>query len=721
MKQVSQHYQSGALSVIEVPAPALRDGGVIVETQASLVSAGTEKMLVDLAKASLVGKAMARPDLVRQVVDKARQEGIASTVAKVRARLDTPIPLGYSCAGRVLEVGRALATNPRAPRVGDLVACGGAGYANHAELNFVPLNLCARVPEGVTAEDAAFVTVGAIALQGVRQAAPVLGERVVVIGLGLIGQLTAQLLRAGGCKVLGHDLDPARMDLAQRLGADAIAGDRPLAEAVAAFTDGRGADAVIVTASAKSSAPVIAAAEVARVKGRVVVVGMVGMDLPRDVFYRKELALSLSMSYGPGRYDPEYEEGGRDYPFAHVRWTEQRNMAAFLEQVERGAVRPRELITHRIPIAEAASAYELMRAQPASAYLGIVLSYPDAPRRTPGLIAAARRVDAPAAADAIDRDRPGVGFVGAGNFATGVLLPALASLDRARLTGVVTATGMSARNVARRHGFRFAGTDRGALFEDPDTDLVVIATRHDLHAPLVVEALAAGKAVLCEKPLAIDRAQLARVVAAAQEHGGRLTVGFNRRFSPLLRRARAHMVGRSGPLVMSYRVNAGQLPAGSWILTPEGGGRVIGEVCHFVDALQFLTGAPPTRVHACAARGAADCLHVTLEFADGSTGAIVYTAVGDRAIAKERLEVFGPDRAVILDDYRDATFARGGKRKREGGRRQDKGFSDELAAVLDAVTKGAPMPITLAELVATTEATFAIEESLRTRAPVELG
>jgi predicted dehydrogenase/threonine dehydrogenase-like Zn-dependent dehydrogenase len=650
---------------------------------------------------------MARPDLVRQVVDKVRREGLVTTLDKVWTKLDTPIPLGYSCAGRVLDVG----PNVEMTR-GDRVACAGAGWANHAEYNLIPKNLCVRMPDGLGDEEASFVTLGAIALQGVRQAQPTLGERIVVLGLGLLGLLTVQLLKANGCGVFGFDPAPDRARLACELGAD-TARHEALADGVKAFTGGLGADAVIITASTKSDEPVNTAAEIARFKARIVVVGFVGMNLRRDLYYKKELDLRLSMSYGPGRYDPRYEEQGQDYPVAYVRWTEQRNMQAFLELVRDGRVTPQALISHRFTIHEAERAYALLASK--EPYLGIILTYPDDRAAAP--LRLIRLKDTPARA----RKGPlGIGFIGAGNFARSVLLPQAARIDGLRLTGVATATGMSGQHMATKYGFGYATTDYQQILDDPQTEAVFIVTRHASHAPMVCAALRAGKTVFVEKPLACDLAQLSEVVDTAEATGGRLMVGFNRRFAPHVRQAKTCLESCATPLIALYRVNAGAVPTDSWLVDAEGGGRVIGEVCHFVDTLQFLAGAEPVRVHALQAAGQRDALSIQITFSDGSIGTIVYSSLGDPSFPKEYVEVFGACRVVVIDDFRDARFVTDGRHKRSRLRRQDKGIAGEIEAFFQAVRTGEPMPVALGSLVLTTLTTFAIEASLRTAAAVEV-
>lgn len=705
MKQVVQSYRTGVLKVADVPAPHVGSGSILVATRASLISSGTEKQLIDLARASLAGKAMARPDLVRRVIRNVKRDGLKPTFEKVFAKLDTPIPLGYSIAGEVLEVGRGVSGYA----VGDRVACAGAGLANHAEINAVPKNLTVRIPVGVDDEDASFVTLGAIALQGVRLAAPTLGERILVMGLGLIGLLTVQLLKANGCVVLGFDPNPERAALAVKLGADAAISSG-LTEAVAGFTSGYGADAVIITASSNSSEPINQAAEASRLKGRIVVVGLVGMTIDREPFYKRELEFKLSLSYGPGRHDPAYEIAGHDYPLAHVRWTEQRNMEAFLQLIAAGKVTPKALVTHRFAIADAEQAYGLMeRGEP---HLAMLLTY------TSRAAAAAL----PAAQVASSRAKAAggrVGFVGLGNYAKGVLLPALKKCEGVTLATVVTSTGMSAGHSADKFKFENAATDPDAVLSDDTIGTVFIATRHDTHATLASKALQAGKNVFCEKPLAIDDDGLSSVVEAASTSAGLLTVGFNRRFAPLLVQAKKALEPRSGPLVMLYRVNAGAIPMDSWIQRDEGGGRIVGEVCHFIDTLAFLSASLPIEVSAVTASGFADSVSVLIRFADGSTGTIVYSSIGDAALAKEYIEVFAAGRVVQLNDFCELTVTRDGKQAVRKGA-QDKGQAALVFAFISAVKAGGPPPIPLPELIAVTETTFAIEEALRTGAVVAL-
>jgi predicted dehydrogenase/threonine dehydrogenase-like Zn-dependent dehydrogenase len=707
VKQVEQNYRSGELRVADVPAPRAGDSMLLVATRVSLISSGTELQAIKLAKASLVGKAIARPDLVRRVISNVKRDGLRPTFEKVFTKLDTPIPLGYSLVGEVVDVGRNVTNHS----VRDRVACAGAGFANHAEFNVAPKNLTVAVPPSVSDEDASFVTLGAIALQGVRVAAPTLGERVVVMGLGLIGLLTVQILKANGCRVIGFDPNEARVELARQLGAD-MAVNTSLVEVTHSFTGGMGADAVIVTASSKSSEPINQAAGISRMKGRIVVVGLVGMELDREPFYKRELDLRLSLSYGPGRHDPAYEISGHDYPLPYVRWTEQRNMEAFLQLVAEGRVTPKSLVTHRFSIAEAEKAYALMeRSEP---HLAILLTYPDQKGRVIERVLVKPRPAATAAGVSI-----GVGFIGFGNYAKGVLAPALLKHDRVRLTVVATSTGISAGFSADKFGFAAAATDPAAVLTDEATQVVFVATRHDTHAQLTAAALRGGKHVFCEKPLSLDDVGLADVMAAANASSGLLTVGFNRRFAPLLVKAKSALEPRSGPLVMLYRINAGAIPGDNWTHGKEGGGRVLGEVCHFVDTLTWIAGSGPIEVFAVAARDNKDAVSIVLRFADGSTGTIVYSSLGDAAVAKEYIEIFSNGLVIQLDDFRALTVTRSGKATvtRSG---QDKGQAGLVDAFLTAIASGGKPPIPLEELRAVTEATLAIEDSLAAGAAIEL-
>lgn len=726
MKAVLQSYGSGELEVAELPAPALQPGGVLVRNAVSLISAGTEKLMVDLAQKSLLGKARDRPDLVRRVFDKLRRDGLMATLETVRSRLDNPIPLGYSCAGTVIEVGEGV--NDVKP--GDRVACAGAGYANHAEVVFVPRNLVVPLPEGVPFEAACFTTVGAIALQGLRLAEIELGETVAVIGLGLVGLLAAQLAKASGARVVGMDTNPARCALARELGIDdAVAIAHALGERCRTLTSGHGADKVIVAASTKSSEPIALAGEVARTRGIVSVVGAVGMDVPRPPYYDKELTLRVSRSYGAGRYDPEYEEKGRDYPIGYVRWTENRNMEAFVAQLAAGTVRTEPLVSHRFAIAEADRAYNLLAGKSKEPYLGLLLTYPET---GPTPDAGTRRLDltpevTQGSATSTGKTTLRFGALGAGLFATGTLLPTLAKIDGVTLDGLVTATGIKARHAARKFGFAFATTDEAEVLGAEGIDAVMIATRHHLHARQALAALEAGQHVFVEKPLCLNEDELEMLVAAhraSQEspprsHPPRLMVGFNRRFAPLAVELRQHFAQVDEPLALHYRINAGQIPLDHWTQDPDqGGGRIVGEVCHFVDFAVFLTGARPVAVNARALPNGGtyrdDNLVATLTLADGSLATITYLANGSNALAKERIEVSGGGASAVLDNFRRLELMRGSRRRViKGGLRQDKGHAAQLAAFVRSLRQGDPTPIPFEEIVAVTRATFDIRRRLR--------
>ena len=720
MKQLIQSYKTGELGLFDVPPPALDENGILVATTASLVSAGTEKMIVDIAKKSLLGKAKARPDLVKQVVQKMKQEGIKNTLEKVFTKLDTPIPLGYSCAGIAIDVGH----NVSGISIGDRVACGGAGYASHSEINYVPQNLLVKIPEGVDDADASFVTVGAIALQGVRQAEPALGERIAVIGLGLLGQLTVQLLKANGCKVLGTDLDPDKLVLAKKLGVDQAVPLSDLLEAAAQFTDGRGVDTVIITASTSSNQPITDAGEIVRLRGKVVVVGMVGMEIPRNAYYKKELDIRLSMAYGPGRYDPQYEEKGIDYPFSYVRWTEQRNFEAFLGLVAEGRVTPKALVTHRFDFADALQAYELLEGKIKEKYLGIVLQYPQKHVQGKTIVLRETSHVSPLRSETVC-----YGLVGAGNFAKAVILPILKKVGGYEPVAVCTATGISAHATGTKYGFSSITTDPDEVFLSDNINTVLITTRHDTHAEYVIKALQTGKHVFVEKPLCITSEELEKIEEAHQQleasgHPPLLMVGFNRRFSPLIGKMKE--VLKDAPMALTYRVNGGTIPREVWIQDPAiGGGRIIGEVCHFVDTCSFLTGSQPVSVFASCVRKPdqsvpdEDNTSIIITYTNGSTATINFFAYGNRQMPKEYLEAFSGNTAMQMTDFRELVIFTGNKKKRLKSANQDKGFAGEFTAFRDAVKTGVPA-ICFKSIVATTRVAFAALESLRSGTLVSL-
>ncbi len=717
MKQIVQQQKNGRLEVADVPAPMLQPQGVLVQTAFSLISAGTERAKVEVAQKSLLGKAMARPDQVRQVVQTYQQLGFQATYQKVVNKLEALSPLGYSTAGIVVAVGEQVT----GLKVGDKVACAGGGYASHAEIIYVPQNLCAPVPSGVPLAQAAYTTLGAIAMQGVRQAEPALGETVGVIGLGLLGLLTVQLLRAAGCRVVGLDVNPVRCTLARELGADVAASphDADL-EAEARRYSPAGLDAVILTAATRSSDPIVLAAHLARERARLVVVGAVGMDIPRSPFYEKELEVRLSRSYGPGRYDPEYEEKGRDYPIGYVRWTEGRNMVAFLGLLAQGKLDMAPLTTHCYPVEEAETAYQLIQGEMEAPFLGVLLDYgvdeavvPEFPTRTPIRVTTAAGPPRPVV----------LALLGAGSFAQSMLLPHLQKNEAVSLRLVVTPSGLTARSVAEKAGFALCAADPETALVDEQVNLVVIASRHDSHADLVRRSLQAGKSVFVEKPLALTPTQLAEVTKTYAELSRPFVmVGFNRRFAPLVRSLRTFLAPVGEPMLLYYRVNAGYIPPDHWIQDREiGGGRLVGEVCHFVDLLLHLVRQPVTQVFAYGlpdgGRYNQDNITAVLRFADGSVGTILYAANGDKRLPKERIEVFAAGKAAVLDDFRQLTLVSNGKQTVEKSR-PDKGHGAEMAALVTAVQRDSDEPVPFSESVLVTQTMFAIATSLATGEPV---
>lgn len=709
MRQIVRNIRDGHLATLEVPAPSPSRGAVVVRIVASLVSAGTERMAADLAKKSLLGKALERPDQVRRVLEKLKQEGLFSTLRQLNARLEEPLSLGYASAGVVLEVGVGVTGF----KPGDRVASNGP----HAGVVAVPQNLCAQVPDGVPFEHAAFGVLGAIALQAVRLARCQVGETVFVIGLGLVGQLTVGLLRAAGIRVFGTDLDAGRCDLALKMGAlEARLGLSP--PDIEAATGGRGADAVIVAAATSSRAPMDLAVGAVRKKGRVVLVGVAGLELDRRPFYFKECEFVVSSSYGPGRYDPEYEERGHDYPAAYVRWTEQRNLGAVLDLMGRGELDVSPLITHRFPITEAEKAYDLIE-KGGEPHMGVVLEYPaeEAP---------VRRVEMRAG-----MPRPGgigVGILGAGSFARSTLIPAIRRVPSLEPRVLCSAGGLSAATTGRKHGFAAATTDEAVVLADPSVHAVFLLTRHNQHARQVVAALGAGKHVFVEKPLALTVEELAAVEEALASAPDRLlTVGFNRRFSPAAARVKAFFADGPGPLTASIRFNAGMIPQEHWTQNAEeGGGRIIGEACHAIDVACFLVGAPPVRVFAESIGGPSapavtdDQCFITLRHANGSVSSVAYLAGGDRVFEKERVEVIGGGRVAVIEDFRTVVTVIGGRTQRKRAWQQDKGHQAEIEAFARAIASGGPAPIPWAELRAVSLAAILAVRSLREGVPFDI-
>jgi len=709
MKQILQNLNNGATELADIPCPALQRGQLLIRTRQTLVSAGTERMLVEFGKGNWIEKARQQPDKVRMVVDKVKTDGLLPTLESVRNKLDQSLAMGYCNVGTVLEVGGGVAGFS----VGDRVASNG----RHAEVVAVPANLCAKVPDGVSDEEAAFTVLGAVALQGIRLAQPTLGETVVVTGLGLVGLLTVQLLKAQGCRVLGLDFDPRKLDLARQFGAetaDLAAGQDPLA-AARALSRGRGVDAVLITAATHSNEPVSQAARMCRKRGRIVLVGVAGLALSRADFFEKELTFQVSCSYGPGRYDPNYEERGVDYPVGFVRWTEQRNFEAVLDMLAEGQIDARSLISHRFPIAQAEQAYALVGGDLPS--LGILLGYLAADEQP----AAALRRDTVR----LGLPRPALGkaclgFVGAGNYAAAVLMPAFKAAG-ARLKTVASAGGVSGAHAGRKFGFELATTDADKIFADEEISAVVLATRHNAHAGQVCQALRAGKPVFVEKPLALTLEELARIEDAhARACQPLLMVGFNRRFAPHTVKIKALLDAVAEPKALVMTVNAGAVPASHWTQDPDiGGGRVIGEACHFIDLLRHLAGAPIASWQASRLGGrpglpaADDRAVITLHFADGSVGTIHYLANGHPSFPKERLEVFAAGGILQLDNFRKlAGYGWPGFDKLNLWR-QDKGQKACAAAFVSALEQGGAPPIPFDELLEVSRVTVEVGQSLR--------
>ena len=726
MKQVIQSIRNGKLKVVQVPDPITKPGHVLIANAFSAISAGTEKMAIELAQKSLLGKARERPDQVRRVLEKWRNEGFFRTLAQVREKLDEPMTMGYSSAGVVLACGAGVQDF----KPGDRVASNGP----HAGVASVPKHLCAQIPETVSFEQAAFTVLGAIALQGVRLAKLELGNTAFVIGLGLIGQLTVALLKAQGCHVIGTDLDASKCELALRMGAD-YAKPEMKAEDIMKLTQGLGADAVLITASTKSDGPVDLAGEAVRKKGRVVAVGAVGLNLPRRPYYFKEAEFVVSCSYGPGRYDPEYEEQGHDYPAAYVRWTEQRNMQAVLDLMAAGKLNVCPLISHRFKIENAEAAYQLIEAGN-ERYLGILIEYPE-------VSSLGRRVELKPPVSgkkfhAISNPKSeiGIGVIGAGNFARMTILPTLKKMGNLRLRTICSAGGLSAVHSGEKLGFDIAASDENEVFKDSETDAVFILTRHDQHARQVINALQAGKHVFTEKPLCLNETELDEIITVYNQINETnqknqtnqiLMVGFNRRFSPAAVHVKRFFSDGVSPLTVSIRFNAGAIAPDHWTQDEEsGGGRIIGEACHAIDLATYVTGSLPVRVFAESIGGLQspkitdDQCFITLRHSNGSISSIAYLAGGDKAFPKERIELFGGGKIAVIDDFKKVITCENGKIKKIRFRGQDKGHQKEIEAFAKALTNGESSPIPWNEIYVTTLASILAVRSIREGIPFDL-
>jgi predicted dehydrogenase/threonine dehydrogenase-like Zn-dependent dehydrogenase len=708
--------------------PQAQPGMALVKTAVSLVSAGTERMLVDFAGKSLLGKARTRPDLARQVLDKARREGLLTTAEAAFNRLDQPLALGYSSSGTIIDLGPEM----QGFKVGQRVACAGGGHAVHAEYALVPRNLLAELPDEVEFEPAAFTTLGAIAMHAFRLSEASVGEQVTVIGLGLLGLLSTAIANAAGCRVLGIDLDPTRVDLAKKMGADVAVSREDAAGAVQAFSRGRGSDVVLICADTGSNDPVELAGEIARDKARVVAAGAVSLDIPRKVYYEKELSFINSRSYGPGRYDPSYEQEGQDYPLGYVRWTEGRNLESFVDLLASGRVDVKPLISHRFPIDQAPQAYELITGKSGETFLGILLTYDEDESSHPegAEKSASKPVETSTQSQTgAEINQIKLGVLGAGNFASAVMLPAIGKISTIKLVGIASSSGVSAQTAADKYNFTFASGKADEIIDHPGINTLAVLTRHHQHAQQVIAGLEAGKHVFCEKPLALNHTELDNIFEVLESLPGvvpTLMVGFNRRFAPFSQRIKTFISKRAEPLFAHYRVNAGFLPPSHWLHDPDqGGGRIIGEACHFIDYLTFLVGEAPISVAAYGlpddGKYKEDCVHIVLKFADGSLGVVNYLANGDKSIPKERLEVFTGGQVAVLDDFRTLELVENGNRQVMRSRlRQDKGHQAEWQFFQDAILNHESPPIPYEQLYSVSLASISAVEALRTGETISL-
>jgi len=718
MKQVFLSLKNGKLEVAEIPTPSLRSGGILIKNYFSLISAGTEKSIIRLAQKNLIEKGRSRPDLIRQVMNKIKTEGLISTLKTVKQKLEEYLPLGYSCAGEVIAVGEGVEEF----KIGDRVAGAGGGYASHGEVVFVPKNLCTKIPDNVSYQEACFATVAAIALEGIRILNLTAGERVGVIGLGLIGQLTVQILRAYGHPVIGFDLDPRQVKKSLELGLNKgviIGQDDPLEES-RIFTDNLGLDAIIITAATQSNQPIELAGELARKRGRISVVGDISINVPRKIYYEKELRLTVSCSYGPGRYDRNYEEKGIDYPFAYVRWTEKRNMQEFLRLLAEKKINVESLITHTFEINQALDAYNLILDNPDhKEIVGVLLKYLAETKIAPTVVY--REIsEGPR-----PKDHLNIGLIGVGNFAKTIVLPCLKRIKNVSLVAAADTDGHESASVIKKFNGRYATTDYHRIINDPDIDLVIVATRHNLHAQIAIEALRNNKNVHIEKPLCLSEEELKEIIEKAQGSRGRLMVGFNRRFAPHAIIAKKNFK-QSKPLMICARMNAGFLPKEHWTHDPiEGGGRIVGEACHFIDLINFLAGARPVQVFATAVPlggkiQTKDNVFVTIDFENGSRGCVLYTSLGNKNAPKEYIEIFGGDKVMTIDNFKSALLYTSSGRRKYKLFGQDKGHFNEFKTFIETIRQGLPAPIPLDELINSSLITLKAIESLRSGQPIRL-
>jgi len=707
MRQLVQNLKTGEIELIEVPTPVVSSNTVLIKSRCSLISVGTERMLVEFGKASLLEKARSQPERVKEVLQKIKTDGLLTTIDAVMARLDEPLPLGYSNVGIVVDIGK----NVEGFSIGDRVVSNGS----HSEVVNVSKNLVAKIPDNVDDENAVFTVLGSIALEGIRLLSPTLGEYIAVIGLGLIGQLAVQLLIASGCKVLGIDIDEGRVKLAESFGAEGLTikpGVSPV-EGALAFSRGRGVDGVIITASTKSNEPIEYSADMCRKRGRIVLIGVTKIDIPRDKFYKKELSFQVSCSYGPGRYDRLYEEKGIDYPFEYVRWTAKRNFEAVLDMMSMGKIDVKPLITHRFSFNDAVEAYNvLLKEKP----LGVILRYEDKDFKAVRLIELNKR------SSTLIPSKPCIGLLGVGNFAKMVLLPAIKK-TKARLKFIASSGGVSGAYAGRKFGFEFVTSDYNKVLEDEEINTIFIATRHSSHASLVIEALKRGKNVYVEKPLALNVDELKDIISAYKDSDRVLMVGFNRRFSPFIRRLKEVISSRKDPLCINIMVNAGMIPFDNWVYDPEiGGGRIVGEACHFIDLSRFIVGSRIVEVYAITTKGHSgsdeDKMVINLKFEDGSIGTINYFANGSKTYPKERVEVFNEGKILVIDNFKSLIGY--GVNCRLKSLRQNKGHEKEVEEFIKAVSDGRESPIPFEELVEVTLASFSAVKSATLGMPIKL-
>lgn len=711
MKQLLQNIKEGNAEIVDVPIPAIKPGHILVKNHASVVSSGTERMVVEFAEKNLLMKAKSRPDLVKQVLDKAQREGIIPTIQAALNRLDTPMALGYSSAGEVISVGAGVEDI----KPGDRVACAGSGFACHAEYVLIPKNLFAIIPDSISYEEAAFATIGAISLHGFRIAAPQIGEKVAIIGLGLLGLVMIDVCKAAGLQVFGIDLDQSRVDQAKSKDVVSVHREMALDQGLN-FTENRGFDVVFICADTNSNDPIELAGQLARDKGTVVAVGAVGLEIPRKIYYEKEINVFISRSYGPGRYDNTYEEQGKDYPYGYVRWTEGRNLSAIIDLVANKKLDVKSLITHRFSVDESVKAYETITGKNNEKFLGVIIQYPDNGETK----ISERRFDLQKTSGLnLEGKKISIGILGAGLFASAVFLPVIQKTTSVQKLGICSAKGLSAKQLAKKYGYQFACTDEAEIFNNNDINTVVLLTRHNDHARQIISGLQANKHIYCEKPLALNTTELLEIKKAYRKAQSNLMVGFNRRFSPFILKAKDFIKTTAEPKIIHYRVNAGFIPSNHWVHDPnQGGGRIVGEGCHFIDLCIYLADSKPVSIQTIGLPNLGkyndDNVVINMIFKDGSIATIEYLANGDKSVEKETLEIFSSGKVVQLIDFRKLILTSNGKKTQHQSRfAQDKGHLGSWQAFINSIEFNVEMPITFEELFDTSLATLIAAESLR--------